>query len=121
MTSPVRVSPFTVQVPDQVLSDLRARIRNTRWPPGAPGREWEQGTDLEYLKGLLGYWADGFDWRAQARGVQRFKHFCAGVDGGAHHFRHERWRDGKGGAIILTHSWPGPVFELLSLAPPLSP
>ena len=120
MTSPVRVSPFTVQVPDQVLSDLRARIRNTRWPPGAPGREWEQGTDLEYLKDLLGYWADGFDWRAQERELNRFKHFRAEIDGVAIHFVHERARRGKGVPIILTHGWPSVFIELLPLVPLLS-
>ena len=120
MTSPVRVSPFTVQVPDQVLSDLRARIRNTRWPPGAPGREWEQGTDLEYLKGLLGYWADGFDWRAQERELNRFKHFRAEIDGVAIHFVHERARHGNGVPIILTHGWPSAFIELLPLVPLLS-
>jgi len=120
MTSPVRVSPFTVQVPDQVLSDLRARIRNTRWPPGAPGREWEQGTDLEYLKDLLGYWADGFDWRAQERELNRFKHFRAEIDGVAIHFVHERARRGKGVPIILTHGWPSAFIELLPLVPLLS-
>ena len=120
MTSPVRVSPFTVQVPDQVLSDLRARIRNTRWPPGAPGREWEQGTDLEYLKGLLGYWADGFDWRAQERELNRFKHFRAEIDGAVIHFVHERARHGNGVPIILTHGWPSAFIELLPLVPLLS-
>ena len=120
MTSPVRVSPFTVQVPDQVLSDLRARIRNTRWPPGAPGREWEQGTDLEYLKDLLGYWADGFDWRAQERELNRFKHFRAEIDGVAIHFVHERARHGNGVPIILTHGWPSAFIELLPLVPLLS-
>jgi len=120
MTSPVRVSPFTVQVPDQVLSDLRARIRNTRWPPGAPGREWEQGTDLEYLKGLVGYWADGFDWRAQERELNRFKHFRAEIDGVVIHFVHERARHGNGVPIILTHGWPSAFIELLPLVPLLS-
>ena len=120
MTSPVRVSPFNVQVPDQVLSDLRDRIRNTRWPPGAPGREWEQGTDLEYLKGLLGYWADRFDWRAQERELNRFKHFRAEIDGVVIHFVHERARDGNGVPIILTHGWPSAFIELLPLVPLLS-
>ena len=120
MTSPVRVSPFNVQVPDHVLSDLRDRIRNTRWPPGAPGREWEQGTDLEYLKSLLGYWADGFDWRAQERELNRFKHFRAEIDGVAIHFVHERARYGNGVPIILTHGWPSAFIELLPLVPLLS-
>src|SRR2546426_901616 len=120
MTSPVQVSPFTIQVPDRVLSDLRARIRSTRWPPGAPGAEWGQGTDFEYLKHLLGYWADGFDWRAQERELNRFKHFRVEIDGVAIHFVHERARQGSGVPIILTHGWPSAFTELLPLVPLLT-
>src|ERR1700733_12535413 len=51
-----RAEQFSVSVSDEVLADLRARIRNTRWPGAAPGARWEQGTDLGYLRGLLEYW-----------------------------------------------------------------
>src|SRR4051812_25304631 len=61
----VPVARFEVRIPDEVLADLRARIRNTRWPDPAPGEPWSQGTDLDHLRGLLAYWADGFDWRAR--------------------------------------------------------
>jgi hypothetical protein len=81
-----RAEQFSVRVDDEVLADLRARIRNTRWPGPAPGALWEQGTDLGYLRGLLGYWADGFDWRAQERWLNGFGHFRAGIDGVRVHF-----------------------------------
>src|SRR5262249_33726753 len=76
-----RAEQFSVRVSDEVLADLRARIRNTRWPGAAPGAPWQQGTDLGYLQGLLGYWADGFDWRAQERWLNEFRQFRAGIDG----------------------------------------
>src|SRR3984957_4347746 len=66
-----RAEQFDVRVSDEVLADLRARILNTRWPGAAPGAAWGQGTDLGYLQDLLGYWADGFDWRAQERWLDR--------------------------------------------------
>ncbi|HYV76903.1 MAG TPA: epoxide hydrolase N-terminal domain-containing protein [Streptosporangiaceae bacterium] len=62
-----RAEQFSVRVGDEVLADLRARIANTRWPGPGPGAPWEQGTDLGYLRDLLAYWANGFDWRAQER------------------------------------------------------
>ena len=74
-----RAEQFEVRVGDEVLADLRARIRNTRWPGAAPGAPWEQGTDLDYLRDLLGYWADGFDWRRQERWLNGFRHFRAGI------------------------------------------
>ena len=111
------ITPFTVHVPDEVLSDLRARILNTRWPAQAPGPAWAQGTDLEYLKRLLSYWAHGFDWRAQERRLNRFNHFRAELGGIHIHFVHERAREGNGIPLILTHGWPSSFLELLPLVP----
>jgi hypothetical protein len=71
------IEPFSVRVADEVLADLRARIRNTRWPDPAPGDPWEQGTDLAYLRQVLASWAEEFDWRAQERHLNTFNHFRA--------------------------------------------
>src|SRR5260370_34544704 len=69
---PLSVAPFSIRVEDEVLADLRVRIRNTRWPDQAPGGAWEQGTDREYLRHMLAFWAAGFDWRAQERELNAF-------------------------------------------------
>ncbi|WLT31695.1 epoxide hydrolase [Geothrix sp. PMB-07] len=105
---------------DEVLSDLRARILRTRWPDRAPGVAWEQGTDLDFLKRLLGYWADGFDWRLQERRLNTFRHFRAELEGVQIHFVHERAREGNGIPLILTHGWPSSFLELLPLVPLLT-
>ena len=97
---------FSVTLSNEVLADLRTRIRNTRWPAAAPGAPWEQGTDLGYLRGLLEYWADGFDWRAQERWLNEFDHFRARIDGLRVHFVHQRARSGHGIPLILTPGWP---------------
>jgi pimeloyl-ACP methyl ester carboxylesterase len=119
-SKPMQITPFTIRVPDEVLSDLRTRIRNTRWPNQAPGAAWAQGTDLEYLKRLLSYWADGFDWRAQERRLNTFKHFRAELGAIHVHFVHERSREGNGIPLILTHGWPSSFLELLPLVPLLT-
>ena len=115
-----RAEQFSVSVSDEVLADLRARIRNTRWPGPTPGAQWEQGTDLGYLRGLLGYWADGFDWRAQERWLNGFGHFRAGIDDVRVHFVHERARGGRGIPLILTNGWPSCFAEFLPLVPRLT-
>jgi pimeloyl-ACP methyl ester carboxylesterase len=119
-SKPMRIAPFTIHVPDEVLSDLRTRIRNTRWPNQAPGAAWAQGTDLEYLERLLSYWANGFDWRAQERQLNTFKHFRAELGAIHVHFVHERAREGNGIPLILTHGWPSSFLELLPLVPLLT-
>jgi pimeloyl-ACP methyl ester carboxylesterase len=108
----VRVEPFRVHIPEGTLSDLRERIGNTRWPPASPEPGWAQGTELEYVRGLLGYWADGFDWRAQEERLNEYEHFMAdGI-----HFVHVR----RGGLpLILTHGWPSTFVEHLQLVPHL--
>ncbi len=97
------VGPFSIHVEEEVLADLRARTRKTRWPDQVPGIGWEQGTDLEYLRGLLAYWADGFDWRARERELNAFPHFRAELDGVRIHFVHLRAVRGRGTPLILTH------------------
>jgi pimeloyl-ACP methyl ester carboxylesterase len=114
------VEPFSIRVEEKVLADLRTRIRNTRWPDQAPGGPWEQGTDLAYLRRLLAYWSDEFDWRAQERELNTFDHFRAEVDGVRIHFVHERASRGRGIPLILTHGWPSTFVELLPLVPLLT-
>jgi hypothetical protein len=104
------VEPFRVDVPEETLSDLRERIRRTRWPPPSPEPGWAQGTELEYLRELLAYWADGFDWREQERRLNEYDHFVAdGI-----HFVHVK----RGGIpLILSHGWPSTFVEHLQLVP----
>jgi pimeloyl-ACP methyl ester carboxylesterase len=116
----VEVEPFAIAIDEAVLADLRARIRATRWPEPAPGEPWGQGTDLGYLREVLGYWADGFDWRARERELNELHHFRADIDGVRIHFVHERARDGDGVPLILTHGWPSSFLELLALVPLLT-
>ncbi len=106
----MRIEPFTVGIPEATLADLRERIRQTRWPPASPEPGWAQGTELEYLRGLLDYWADGFDWREQERQLNAHPQFVAdGI-----HFVHIK----RGGTpLILTHGWPSTFVEHLQLVP----
>jgi pimeloyl-ACP methyl ester carboxylesterase len=113
----LHVEPFTIEVPERTLSDLRERIRNTRWPPPSPEPGWAQGTELGYLRELLAYWADGFDWREQERRLNAHEHFRAEIDGLRIHFVHVR----RGGIpLILTHGWPSTFVEHLQLVPHLA-
>lgn len=109
--------PFEIAVAEADLAELRARIRQTRWPEPAPGEAWAQGTELTFLQSLAAYWADGFDWRARERELNAFPQFSASIDGVRIHFVHVR---GGGVPLILTHGWPSAYVELLPLVPLLS-
>jgi pimeloyl-ACP methyl ester carboxylesterase len=110
----MRIEPYVVTVPDSVLDDLRDRIRRTRWPDPAPGEPWSQGTDLGYLRDLVEYWANGFDWRAQEERLNRYRHHIAEIDGTRVHFVHYSAASARK-ALILTHGWPSSFLEELPL------
>lgn len=116
----MRVEPFEIRVPQAVLDDLRSRLARTRWPDEIPGSGWEYGADLSFMKELVGYWRDGFDWRAQEERLGRFHHFRAEVDGLGVHFIHERGQGPNPLPLILTHGWPGSFLEFLDLIPRLT-
>lgn len=116
MSNPISVEPFTIAFEQEALDDLRQRITRTRWPsrPRLPG--WHHGADVEYLRDLLATWADGFDWRARERELNRFPHFRACVDGLRVHFVHVRGTGPDPLPIVLTHGWPSSFTEHLGLA-----
>ena len=59
--------PFAPKADPAALEDLRARLRATRWPDAPEDAGWSIGADLDYLRELVAYWADEFDWPARRR------------------------------------------------------
>jgi pimeloyl-ACP methyl ester carboxylesterase len=112
--------PFTVDVSDEVLNDLRDRLRRTRWPDQIPGSGWDYGTDLEYLRDLCETWATTFDWRAQEKRFNQWPHFLTDIDGQQVHFIHARSPERDALPLVITHGWPGSVSEFLDVIGPLS-
>src|SRR4030095_3380164 len=105
---------------DAVLDDLRDRLARTRWPDEPPGEPWSAGASLDYLKSLVEYWRTQLDWRAQEDALNRFRQFTVPLAGIDLHFIHEQ---GKGPAplpLLLSHGWPGSVFESRLLIPMLT-
>jgi epoxide hydrolase len=84
-----RISPFRIDVAPELLSDLRQRLKNTRWSYQVQGTSWEAGTDLNYLKELVAYWHDTYDWRKHEAALNQFAHFKTEVDDIGIHFIHE--------------------------------
>ena len=111
------VEPFEIHVDDSVLDDLHRRLRAARWPEPAPGLPWSQGTDLDYLRSLVGYWLDGFDWRREEARLNAYPQFVADIDGVRLHVVHRR--SGKP-PLVLTHGWPSTFTEMLPLVDRLS-
>ncbi|HEU5248351.1 MAG TPA: epoxide hydrolase [Thermoanaerobaculia bacterium] len=119
MTAPP-IEPFEIHVPEEALADLRERIARTRWPDEIRHSGWEYGTNLAYVRELLDYWANDFDWRAQEKRLNSFRHYRASVDGLRLHFLHERGRGPSPMPLLLPHGWPSTFFEMTKLVPLLT-
>jgi microsomal epoxide hydrolase len=112
--------PFTVAVPDDVLDDLNDRLARTRWPIEAKAAPWQYGTDLAWLKSVVAYWRDSYDWRVWEARLNRFPQYKATVGGRKLHFILERGSGDNPLPLLLTHGWPGSVVEFLDVIEPLA-
>ncbi len=103
--------PYHPRTDPSALEDLRRRLRATRWPDAPEDAGWSLGTDLDYLRELVGYWADGFDWPAQDAALARFPRFRVPLGGIGIHFVHAKAAgSGVPAAValplVLCHGWP---------------
>jgi len=114
------IQPFRIEVPDATLADLRERLARTRFPDQIEGANWDYGTELSYLRELVGYWQHEFDWRAQERLLNSFAHFKTTIDDHRVHFIHVRSPHENAFPLVVTHGWPGSVFEFHKILGPLT-
>ncbi len=114
MTNEVR--PFTIQIPDSQLADLRRRLTDARWPDEVEAEPWRYGPPIDYMKSFLAYWIEQYDWRAQEARLNSLPHFKTNVDGHEIHFLHFEGKGPEPMPLILTHGWPGSFVELIEFA-----
>jgi hypothetical protein len=114
------ISPYLVRVPEDDLEDLGSRLRLVRWPDELAEAGWEYGVPRGYVQELVGYWAEGYDWREHEARLNQHPQFVTEIDGQRVHFLHVRSREPGALALICTHGWPMSVFEYLELIGPLS-
>lgn len=111
--------PFRIDVPGEVLDDLRLRLARTRWPEAECVDDWSQGIPLVYTRELAGYWGDGYDWRSREAALNRFDQFIGEIDGLDFHFIHQRSPHEDALPLVITHGWPGSIVEFHKVIEPL--
>jgi hypothetical protein len=75
------IRPYRIDVADDILDDLRARLARTRWPESECVDDWSQGMRLGYTRDLAAYWATEYDWRSREAALNRFDQFVTEIDG----------------------------------------
>ena len=104
----VHPEPYRQTTDPAAIEDLRRRLRATRWPDAPEDAGWTAGVDLTYMRELVRYWAEEFDWFAQERELNRLPRFRATVDALGVHYIHAHAADSTQQAIpvVLCHGWP---------------
>ena len=109
------IEPFHIHVDDSDLEDLRSRLARTRFPDQIAGTVWEAGIPIDYLRDLVGYWMDGYDWRKEEACLNELDHFRTPIDGQSIHFVHLRSPHPGAMPLLLTHGWPGSFIEFIEV------
>jgi len=112
--------PFSIDVAQAVLDDLKRRLESTRWPEPIPGVGWEYGAAVTYVRELCDYWRTTYDWRKQEAELNRYPQFLCAVDGIDIQFWHVKGKGPNAFPLLLLHGWPGSMVEFHHLVGPLT-
>jgi pimeloyl-ACP methyl ester carboxylesterase len=113
-------APFRVDIPQATIDRILKRVREAQWPDRLDASDWRYGANWDYMKALAQYWTEQFDWRKAEANLNRYPQFLARVGDYDIHFYHVKGRGPRPTPLILTHGWPGSVFEFLEAIGPLS-
>lgn len=115
------IKPFTVDISDETLSRIRERVEAFRWfPAPAAGGDWAFGMSTPFLKDLQAYWLETYDWRKAEKELNAWPQFTTEIDGLDIHFLHVVGEAGGKRPLLLTHGWPGSVYEFYQAIGPLA-
>src|SRR4051794_12791553 len=114
------IRPFTIEVSDAELDEMRARIVATRWPEKETVTDQSQGPRLATMQALARYWADAYDWRKVEGRLNDLPQFITEIDGLDIHFIHVRSKHEDAMPLIVTHGWPGSIIEQMKIIAPLT-
>ena len=112
--------PFRVNIPQAKIDHIIKRVREAQWPDRLDADDWRYGANWDYMRSLAKYWVEQFDWRKAEANLNRYPQFLARVGDYDIHFYYVKGRGPKPMPLILTHGWPGSVFEFLEAIGPLS-
>lgn len=105
---------------EEALTDLRRRIRETRWPERETVMDASQGVQLATMQALAHYWATEYDWRKVEAKLQALPQFITEIDGLDIHFVHIQSKHENALPLIVTHGWPGSIIEQMKIIDPLT-
>jgi pimeloyl-ACP methyl ester carboxylesterase len=115
-----QIKPFKIEIAQSVLDDLQRRLKQTRWTDEPNDAGWNYGTNPKYLRELVDYWQNRYDWRKQEAELNKFEHFKTHIDGIDIHFIHVRGKGPNPKPLLLTHGWPDSFYRFYKVIPMLT-
>ncbi len=119
-TDGVAIRPFHVNVPEAELTEMRRRIKATKWPDKETVDDATQGVQLATVRAIAAYWASDYDWRKVEARLNALPQFVTEIDGLDIHFIHVRSKHDNALPLIVTHGWPGSIIEQMKIIEPLT-
>jgi pimeloyl-ACP methyl ester carboxylesterase len=114
------IRPFTVEIAEEQIDNLRRRIEATRWPTAELVEDGSQGVQIAFLRELARYWLEEYDFGRLESRLNELPQFTTEIDGVSVHFIHVRSSHEDALPLIITHGWPGSVVEMLDVIGPLT-
>ncbi|PSL47340.1 pimeloyl-ACP methyl ester carboxylesterase [Chitinophaga niastensis] len=114
------MKPFKIEIAQDVLNDLKTRLTLTRWTDEPENAGWNYGTNPTYLRELVDYWQNKYDWRKQEEMLNSFPQFKADIDGITIHFIYVKGKGANAKPLILTHEWPDSFYRFYKVIPMLT-
>ncbi|XP_036437136.1 epoxide hydrolase 1 [Colossoma macropomum] len=118
------IRPFRVETTQEELEDLHRRIDQTRSFPSLEDSQFHYGFNSSYLRKVVSYWRNDFDWRKQVDKLNRYPHFKTKIEGIDVHYVHAKPKNLPEGArsvpLMMVHGWPGSFYEFYGILPLLT-
>jgi hypothetical protein len=112
--APDSVVPFRIAIPQSKLDRIVSRVHETEFPTAMGlAHSWLYGMSFSAMREIVDYWISKYDWRQAESSLNRFPQFLGQVGDLRIHFYQVQAAGPKPFPIILTHGWPGSVFEFL--------
>ncbi len=114
------VEQFSVDIPDAVLQDLETRLKMTRFPVDYANDDWSYGANTAYMRELVDYWINAYDWRKVENDINAFDNYRTNIDGVPIHFIKAEGKGPNPMPLVLSHGWPWTFWDLHKVIGPLS-
>jgi len=116
----IKIEPYRVAVSDEALADLRRRLDQTIWPDDPGNEDWSYGVNAAYLRDLVEYWRNEYDWRQAEARINAYDNFRTVIDDVPIHFLRRKGNGPNPIPLIITHGWPWTFWDMNKVIDPLA-